>query len=135
MARVLVIDDDNTMRQLIVFTLENAGHEVMHAGTGREGVGLFKTRGADVLITDLVMPDDSLASVVELCHEHPSLPIILVSGLAANSPQTLDVAAALRVRRTLPKPFKLAELLQVTDSVLAEKKTSQAHNASHPGNK
>jgi DNA-binding response OmpR family regulator len=120
MARLLVIEDDNTIRHLIVCTLENAGHEVIHASTGREGVRLFEKRGADLLITDLVMPDDSLESVIELCHDHPTLPIILVSGLAVNSPRTVDVAAALRVRRTLPKPFKLAELLAVTRSVLAE---------------
>ena len=120
MARILVIDDDNTIRQLIVVALETAGHDVVQASTGREGVSLFAKQGADVLITDLVMPTDSLESVVGLCHDYPALPIILVSGLAANSPRTVDVAETLRARRTLPKPFNLADLLVATDAVLAE---------------
>ncbi len=122
MARFLVIDDDSTIRHLIAYALETAGHDVAQAGSGREGTMLFKSKPADVVITDLIMPSDSLETVIELRNEYPALPFILVSGLAKDSPQTVDVALALQARRTLAKPFNLAELLVVVTEVLEEEK-------------
>jgi len=120
MARFLVIEDDVTIRQLIASTLNSSGHQVLQAGTGREGVMLFENHPIDVVVTDLIMPDDSLQAVLELHQQHPKLPFILVSGLAVNSPQLLDVAQTLGVRKILPKPFKLAELTAAANAVLAE---------------
>jgi CheY-like chemotaxis protein len=118
MARVLVIEDDNATRQLIAFTLATAGHEVAQAGTGHEGARQFQQQKPDLVITDIIMPDDSLDTVLELRQEHPELPIILISGLAMDSPRTAAVAQALRARQILPKPFKLAELIAATATVL-----------------
>jgi len=120
MAKFLVIDDDNTMRQLIVATLENVGHRVTQAATGQEGVASFKQQPPDVVITDIVMPDDSIEQVIALRQQHPAVPFIVVSGLSAQSARSVDVAKLLGARRTLPKPFRLPDLLGVTDEVLAE---------------
>ena len=123
MARFLVIDDDNTIRQLMVATLQSAGHEVLAAATGAEGVALFEGHRPDVVITDIVLPDDSLDQVFALRRSYPDVPFIVVSGLAAQSPRTLEVATQLAARRMLSKPFGLPDLLGATDEVLAELRT------------
>ena len=120
MARFLVIDDDNTLRQLIVATLESAGHRAMPAASGREAASLLRLQIPDAIITDIVMPDDSLEQVIELRQRHPAVPFIVISGLVEKSPQTEEVAALLKAKRTLPKPFRLPDLLAAVDAVLAD---------------
>ena len=120
MARFLVIDDDNTMRGLIVATLQHAGHVADQAASGREAIALFRQRPADVVITDIVMPDDSIVEVIALRNEFPAVPFIVTSGLVANTPRTKESEQFLGARRMLAKPFNLADLLGVADEVLAE---------------
>jgi len=125
MARFLVIDDDNTIRQLMVSTLESAGHDVLAAATGPDGVALFEANRPDVVITDIVLPDDSLDSIIALRRSHPDVPFIVVSGLSAESSRSLEVAKLLNARRTLPKPFGLPDLLGAADEVLADLKPAK----------
>ena len=114
-----MIDDNNTLRTLIVATLQSAGHHVTGAASGQEAVRLFREQTPDVVITDILMPADSIDLVVALRNEHPAVPFIVVSGLAARSVPTLEAAQLLGARRTLNKPFKLAELLKAAAEVLA----------------
>ena len=124
MARFLVIEDDNTLRIMMAKTLETAGHNVTQASNGSEGAALFNARPADVIITDLVLPEGSLEALVRLRQRHPTVPFIIVSGLPQHSTRCLETAKLLEARRTLPKPFRLHELLGVTDEVLAEENLS-----------
>lgn len=119
MARFLVIDDDNTLRTLITMTLEGAGHSVAAAASGHEASRLFREQAPDVVITDIIMPADSIEQVVALRNEHPSIPFIVVSGLVAGSVPTLEATQLLNARRTLTKPFNLADLLDAVNAVLA----------------
>jgi len=96
-------------------TLRSAGHHVTGAASGQEAVRLFREQTPDVVITDILMPADSIDLVVALRNEHPAVPFIVVSGLAARSVPTLEAAQLLGARRTLNKPFKLAELLKAAD--------------------
>ena len=120
MARFLVIDDDNVIRQMMVITLESAGHSVTEAATGKEAVALFKTQPPDVVVTDVVMPDDSIELVMGLRQQNPKVPFIVVSGLSKHSAKAVEAATALRPRRTLAKPFGLPDLLGAADEVLSE---------------
>src|SRR5690606_21826390 len=99
MPRVLVIDDDPIIRHLIVAALEGAGYQVLEASSGREGAMLFRHCPTDVVITDLVMPDDSLGMVLAMRQAHPALPFVLISGLGLNTPLSREVAEALQARR------------------------------------
>ena len=119
MARVLVIDDDTTLRQLIAATLASAGHEVLPASSGEEGMALFQQHSADLVITDLIMPDDSLDRVLELRAGNPRLPFLLISGVGACSSRLEAAASTLQVSQTLPKPFTLAQLMAATEAALA----------------
>src|SRR5262249_44573753 len=78
MARVLVIDDDADLLETIRETLSRAGHEVFVASSAPGGVREYRQRGADVIVTDLFVPDiDGLALIRELASE---VKIIAISG-------------------------------------------------------
>jgi hypothetical protein len=57
MARILLIEDNDALRTMLAEVLALAGHTVVEAGNGREGLDLFRQGGADLVITDLVMPE------------------------------------------------------------------------------
>jgi CheY-like chemotaxis protein len=121
MARILVIDDDDAVRTMVVTALERAGHIVSEASTGLEGTRRFHREPADLVITDMVMPDqDGIETVMALRREYAGLPIIAISGLARDSALYLEIAAKLGACRTLQKPFRLEALLQTTKEVLDE---------------
>src|SRR5581483_5435857 len=109
MARFLVIDDDNMLRELMVMTLENNGHGVVSAASGEEALAIFDRQPIDVIVTDLLMPDDGIAAVVELKQRHPDVPLIVVSGLALHSPRHREVMQLLGAARVMPKPFRLLD--------------------------
>lgn len=126
MARFLVIDDDNTTRELMAATLRRAGHGVDQAASGREAAALFHRQPAEVVITDIVMPDDSLEQVLALRIAFPAVPFIVASGMVSNSPQIRDITRLLDARRWLAKPFSLADLIAAAEGVLAERSGSRA---------
>jgi DNA-binding response OmpR family regulator len=119
MARILIIDDDDALRAVLAQNLVHAGHEVLQAADGREGVNLFHTKSADVVLTDLVMPgQEGVETIIQLRRELPSLPIIAMSGGMPRSKFYLGLAAKLGAQRTLAKPFTSAELLRAIAEVL-----------------
>jgi two-component system, chemotaxis family, chemotaxis protein CheY len=120
MARILVVDDNETILHMIVAALETAGHDVSAAMTGNEALALFVAHPADVVITDIMMPDDNIEAVLALRCAHPDVPFIVVSGLSPQSPRALEFSALLCAARSLPKPFRLPELLGAVEQVLDE---------------
>lgn len=121
MARVLVIEDDVEMRSMMTCTLDRAGHETISARDGREGIDSFRSVPADLIITDIFMPEmDGLEIIVELCRDFPDVRIIAISGGGRLSGvDYLPDAAKLGARLTLRKPFSPPELLRAVDDVLA----------------
>ena len=70
MARILVIDDNDTMREGMAVTLKKAGHEVFAFRNGTEGVAAFTARGADLVVTDLKMDQMDGIEVVKRLKAH-----------------------------------------------------------------
>ena len=67
MATILVIDDEEPIRALLRIALEGAGHEVLEASNGHLGLALYRASAADLIITDVVMPEiDRLEMMLEL---------------------------------------------------------------------
>ncbi|WP_029006730.1 response regulator [Azospirillum halopraeferens] len=122
MATVLVIDDDDLVRTVLLRALSHAGYTALAARDGAEGVALLQDTPTDVVITDIFMPHrEGLATIMELRRLHPSVRIIAMSGGGApEAPDLLPVAAALGARRTLRKPFTRAEVTEAVRAVLAE---------------
>jgi CheY-like chemotaxis protein len=114
MARILVIDDDADMRALLEQTLKSAGHEVALAADGAEGVAQYRTNPADLVITDLYMPNqEGLETITKLRLHYPGIKIIAMSGRTAATTM-LAIAEKLGAVEVLQKPFATVEVLAVT---------------------
>jgi DNA-binding response OmpR family regulator len=118
MGRVLVIDDDPEIREVLGEALKSVGHEVFLAADGREGLNQCHTTPVDVVITDLFMPNrDGLETIVELRKDFPHTAIIAMSGQTAATP-TLAIAMRLGASAILEKPFPPNRLLDTVESLL-----------------
>jgi two-component system chemotaxis response regulator CheY len=120
MPSVLVVDDEDQVRQLIRESLEQAGYAVQEARDGKEGLDQYRKQPADVVIMDVMMPDqDGLESILILRREFPAARVIAITGGSdmIGILNFLDVAKMMGARRTLQKPFELHALL---DAVAAE---------------
>jgi CheY-like chemotaxis protein len=127
-ARILVVDDDAAIRSVMQRCLALDGHDVQEANTGREALSLFRAEPLDLVITDLYMPDmDGLEFTRRLVQEFVGSKVIAMSGGAAMAggalrkpTDALAVARQLGAMATLAKPFSVADLRAVVQSVLGE---------------
>jgi len=111
MARILVIDDDELIRSLLRMTLEGAGHEVLEASNGRLGLELYREKSADLIITDIAMPEmNGLEMMLDLTKNFLNAKVIAMSGVLESEGQ-LKVARLLGARQTFQKPFDMGKLL------------------------
>lgn len=111
MIQILLIEDDELLRRALHLYLKSAGFAVTVAGDGQQGIRLFRAAPADLIITDIMMPEeDGLGIIMTLRKKYPEVRIIAMSGDASFSPNWLAVAAKLGAVRTLAKPFTLARL-------------------------
>jgi two-component system, chemotaxis family, chemotaxis protein CheY len=120
MPSVLVVDDQEQVRQLIRETLEQAGYEVDEARDGKEGIERYRAKAPDLIIMDILMPDqDGLEAIMTIRREFPDTRVIAMTGASDTIGvlNLLDVAKMFGARRTLQKPFELKVLL---DAVAAE---------------
>jgi len=119
MATILVIDDHESLRTLLRIMLEWAGHEVMEAPNGRLGLAVYREKPADLVITDIDMPEmNGLDLILELTRAFLDVKVIAISG-APDREKTLDAAKLLGVRHTLRKPFSMDALLKAVHDELA----------------
>ncbi len=118
-ARILLIEDHDLIRSLLREILELAGHTVIEAGDGAEGLDLFRQAGADLVITDIVMPHKGGLDVVTAIREQvPCVPIIAISGAGGSAEDYLDLAYRMGAMKVLLKPFTPASLIAVIDDLL-----------------
>jgi two-component system, chemotaxis family, chemotaxis protein CheY len=102
MAKVLIIDDEPHMRRLVRRILHDAGHEVVEAQDGDEGILRVKGDRPDIVITDIVMPEkEGIATILDLRRQNPSLPILAISG-NLQSEAYLTIAEKLGADATWP---------------------------------
>jgi CheY-like chemotaxis protein len=131
LASILVVDDDPAVRMTIQLLLERSGHRVVAADDGRKGLAAFEAGDFDLLFLDVFMPGmDGLETMRLMRERRPEIPIIVISGQpivsdATREPDVLGMATRLGAVRTLPKPFRPAELQATVSSCLeAAKRTS-----------
>jgi CheY-like chemotaxis protein len=121
-ARILVIDDNEETRLMLEEALVLAGHEVVLAADGKEGMRQYRLKPADVVITDLFMPNqEGLETIVGLMRQWPDTAIIAISGNFEASSMLL-VARQLGATEVLQKPFFPDELIGVVEKVLQLKR-------------
>jgi CheY-like chemotaxis protein len=115
MTRILVVDDDPLVREILQDHLELSGYSVDTAADGIAGYQRFLEKGADLVITDYLMPRNGITLIQRVHRENPDTPIILVTGHVARDILAAD-AAGMAV--LLPKPFSPELMLDIVESLL-----------------
>lgn len=103
--RVLIVEDESSVRDVLGLMLESDGHTVGSAANGAEGLELFCSQQWDIVLTDRAMPNmtgDQLA--MEIKRRSPHMPVVMVSGLANSHAEPSPIDALVR------KPFTSASL-------------------------
>ena len=120
MACILIIDDNAPARDILRRALERAGHEVVAASDGRVGIEHQRTMPAEVIITDILTPEqEGLKTIRELRRDFPTTGIIAMSGGGQIGCDTLlAVAERLGAQRVLQKPFGLRDMLDAIHQLL-----------------
>jgi DNA-binding response OmpR family regulator len=118
--RILVVDDDASIRRALHLLLSQAGYDVLQASDGLEAVRLWRDRGGDLVITDLHMPEkDGIQTIIELLSHSPGIRIIAMSG--GGQTKRLDLLgnfSLLGSVLTIEKPFTIAEMLATVHRAL-----------------
>lgn len=122
MARILIIDDEPQIRSMLKLMLEREGYEVVEAPDGVEGIKVYRQNPADLIITDLIMPNkDGIGMIIDLKKEFPDVNIIAMSGGGLNKPDGyLKGAKKLGAACTLTKPIDREEMLKAVKNILKE---------------
>ena len=123
MKRILVIDDDMQIRQMLRQMLERHGYEVVDAPDGKEGIKLYRQAPTNLIITDIIMPEkEGIETIIELRRDFPDVKIIAISGGsdALDAQNCLSYVKRLGVSHTFTKPFEQKELLKAIQELLGD---------------
>ena len=116
MGRVLIVDDDESCREILCEAVEGAGHTYVEAANVEEALASCREQPFDLVITDIVMPGGSGHDLIQqLRGEFPATRIIAV---AAMGELVLARARQLGVDRAFGKPFRLPELLRAVEDLI-----------------
>ena len=120
MARILIIDDEVQILNMLRQMLEGEGYEVVEAPDGKEGLKLYRKNPTDLIITDLIMPEkEGIETIQELTQDFPNIKIIAMSGGGRVGPgDYLHLAKMLGAQHTFAKPIEREELLKAVRELL-----------------
>ena len=123
MASILLIDDEDLLRRTLRAALEGAGHSVLEAANGREGLDVLDRTEVDLVVTDILMPVmEGIETILAIRRSRPTLKIIAISGAAPRSRvDFLQVAHRLGADEILHKPFAMGALNEAVTRCLAHR--------------
>lgn len=122
---ILVVEDDESIRNLIVSQLQDAGFEVVTAADGLEGLAALRDRRPDAVLLDINMPRMDGFTMLERMKSDPAtsnLPVLMLS--AQSSPEDIRRAVQLGADDYIGKPFESRQLLRRVDRMI--RKITQA---------
>ncbi|WP_342713309.1 response regulator [Bradyrhizobium sp. B124] len=125
MTRVLIADDEDSMRSLVARAIAMDGHETVTAQDGAEALEMLtRDEGAfDLLLTDIQMPVmDGIALALTAARDFPALKILLMTGFAHQRERASGLEAI--VHDVVTKPFSVADIRTAVADALAARKTS-----------
>jgi CheY-like chemotaxis protein len=124
MKRILLIDDEDELRSILRMSLEKMGYAVTEARNGAEAMKLFKKAPADLVLTDLIMPEkEGLETIRQLRRRNPELKIIAMSGGGrSDARDNLKMARSFGATLAFAKPFSFDALAKAIAGLLAEPK-------------
>ena len=107
--RILVVDDEQTVRDFLQRALENAGYDVITAADGREALDKVSQFDVSLVLLDIVMPGLDGFEVLEHMRQYENIPVIMLSGIGGET--TKIDTLALGADDYITKPFSVEELL------------------------
>jgi len=132
MGSILIIDDEEDIRDALQMVLESSGYSVKVASDGNEGVELQRKEPAEAIITDIIMPGkDGVSTIKVLREEFPGVKIIAISGgggveQAMYKPGAIKTTAYLLAAKEagadliLSKPFSSQDMVEAVDGLLGK---------------
>jgi two-component system cell cycle response regulator CpdR len=119
MARILIAEDEDSLRRFVARALQMDGHETVEAGDGADALELLQTGSFDLLLSDIRMPVmDGIALATASADLTPSMPILLMTGYAEQRERAEPLMKI--VVDVVPKPFTLPQIRQaVADALTA----------------
>ena len=119
MARILVAEDDGAVREVVTRALSMNGHQVKSVDDGSRALEALAEGHYELLLTDIVMPGiDGIALALKVTKSHPGLPVVLMTGYAAERQRAHNLQEL--ICRVVTKPFSLKEICRVVNEVLAD---------------
>lgn len=122
MEKILVIDDEPVIRIILKQLFEENGYDVCEASDGKQGIALFKKEKPDLVITDLIMPDEEGLEVMKKIKQMlPDAKIIAISGGGIGSAQVyLSLAKKMGASHVFEKPFDAKQMLATVQDMLSK---------------
>ncbi len=124
MATILLVEDDDLVRDMLTQVLERSSHHVVCAANGEEATEALKNNKPDIMVTDIIMPKKSgITLISEVKNRHPQMEIIAISGGGRLDPTGyLDLSETLGASVSFEKPIDNTALLMAIDLLLHGKK-------------
>jgi CheY-like chemotaxis protein len=121
MKKILVIEDNPIVRSTVGRILEAGGYQVISAGDGIQGVAAFRKEQPDLVVTDIIMPEqEGIETIRQILADRPGTKIIAISGGGRiGNTDFLQIARKVGASEVLPKPFDPDDLLQLVSNCLA----------------
>jgi DNA-binding response OmpR family regulator len=118
--RILVVEDDPLIREIVVEALREEGYDVIHAANGEEALAWCRRRAADVLFTDIKLPGEVDGWLIaERCRERdPELPVIYATGFSPVAPRPVPDSLSLQ------KPYHPDEIVKAVREMTTRRRAS-----------
>lgn len=122
MTKILIIDDEPQVRKMLRQLLEDNSYDVLEAENGVEGYEKFSSETPDIILTDLIMPEqEGLETIKKIVDNRPGAKIIAMSGGGINDPaRYLNIALKFGARHVFSKPIERQELLGTIQELLEQ---------------
>jgi two-component system, chemotaxis family, chemotaxis protein CheY len=120
MKKILVIEDNPIVRSTVGRILQAGGYEVISANDGLQGVAAFRKEQPDLVVTDIIMPEqEGIETIRQILTDRPNAKIIAISGGGRiGNTDFLQIARKVGATEVLPKPFDPDDLLQLVSNCL-----------------
>ena len=126
MTTILLVEDDDLVRDMLDQVLQRASHKVITASDGEQAAEILQTEHPDIMVTDIIMPKKSgITLISEVKNKHPNMEIIAISGGGRLDPTGyLDLSESLGASVSFEKPIDKSALLMAIDLLLQGKDES-----------
>ena len=116
-ARILVAEDDPSVRSFVLRALDLRGHEVTAVEDGLQALEALAKESFDLLITDIVMPGlDGIGLALKVGRDHPDLPVLMMTGYSAEQQRAHNLEEL--ITRVVLKPFTLQQICDEAEAML-----------------